>query len=1011
SVFTFHAFGTDIMGRYREYFYNGADFSAADDLARHRIITDILDSLPYDNPLRSKMNDRYTHINDILSAISDLKRAGFTDAEFNALLDAAETTIDTAGKLLGSIFENRISKATKTALENILPQIESIDESMPLEGAISLREVLANSLQHTINEAENHEKVTPPITAWKNEWMTRDVNKNQILKAQKSLPKLRALHLIYGLYLREMERNELYDYDDMIMQVVHAMEVYDDLRYDLQEKYQYIMVDEFQDTNMAQMRILHNLTNNPIVEDSPNILVVGDDDQAIYGFQGAEVSNILNFQHTYPKTTNITLIDNYRSTQAILDSARNVIIQGTERLETHLPELNKALTSHRKSATTNVELVSTPTPHDERHWVATSIKSILADTDTPPSEIAIIARKHADLISLISYLTELDIPISYDRKDNVLDDEAVIVLEKISEVIHALGVGEYSRVNALLPEVISHPAWSIEPTAAWEIGITAYRDRKHWLEVMREHSKTKIFAQWLIACSAQAQHLPLERMMDIIIGNTSIDDSYTSPYKEYFFGANAHKEDMSTYSSHLKNLSAIRSALQKHSFDIATPQLSNFLDFIDACRVSNTSITSMRHIGDDASGVQLLTAHGSKGLEFNHVFILNTTDAMWGEKANGKSSSISFLPHLRLRRNNNDYDERLRLFFVAMTRARQGLHMSFAIDNDTSKEMLLAAFLHDDTLPVHAQPASTSKQNTTNIAEHLWYAPIVNVPQITMEDYLLPILKDYKLSATHVNRFIDVTTGGPQRFIIDTLLRFPSAKSAVAGYGTAIHAALQRAHDHVRSTGSLLPEEDILHEFEKHLDKQELTDDERRDFLQKGSDSLSAFLRTHHGNFTKEQFAELNFAHQDVAINDALLTGKIDVVSFNKEDMTATVTDYKTGSTLTSWEKGLEYQKIKAHKYRQQLLFYKLLIENSRDWRRYTMTEGILQFVEPDAAKNIVDLKLQNIEQEEVDRFKKLIEIIWKHIMALDFPDTSHYDNSIAGIRQFEEDLLNNLES
>lgn len=90
------------------------------------------------------------------------------------------------------------------------------------------------------------------------------------------------------------------------------MEINADLRFDLQEKYHYIMVDEFQDTNMAQMRILHNLTNNPVVEDMPNILVVGDDDQAIYGFQGAEIGNILNFEQRYPNTKHIALTDNYR---------------------------------------------------------------------------------------------------------------------------------------------------------------------------------------------------------------------------------------------------------------------------------------------------------------------------------------------------------------------------------------------------------------------------------------------------------------------------------------------------------------------------------------------------------------------------------------------------------------------------------------------------------------------------------------------------------------------------
>jgi len=1005
SVYTFHAFGTEIMGRYREYFYHGADFRPADDLTRHRIVTEILDSLPYDSPLRSRMNDKYTALGDILAAISDLKRAGLTDGEFGLLLDAAQTTVDTAGKLLSEVFAGRVSKATRDALEAACEKIEGIDETLPLAGIMSLKDVLASSIHHAVEAADAHEKTTPPITEWKKEWMTADADKKQILKAQKALPKLRALNLIYSLYLQKMQHDELYDYDDMIMQVVHAMEVYDDLRFDLQEKYQYIMVDEFQDTNMAQMRILHNLTNNPIVEDTPNVLVVGDDDQAIYGFQGAEVGNILSFRHNYPRTVNITLTENYRSIQPVLDGAREVIVQGSERLENHMPELDKTLVSKGGQKASTLEIVNFAAPHDERTSVAASIQSLIKG-GVRPNEIAVIARKHSDLVSLISYLGEQDVHISYDRRDNVLDDEAVLLLGHTGLVVDAISAGSYHDANALLPELLSHPVWGIDPAVVWEISLAAHKDRKHWLEVMRDHKATKELFIWFVAAAGQSQHLPLERIIDVLLGNSTLIESYTSPLKEYFFSSDKAESDMSSYSAHLKNLTAIRNALREHTFESETPKLADFLEFIAENRETDTRITSTRHIGEDSESIQLLSAHGSKGLEFDHVFIINATDHMWGEKASGKSSAISFLPHLRLRQNSNSYDERLRLFYVAMTRARQGLHISYANENDAAKEMLRAAFLLGSSLPERAEQAGTSEEAELATAEHMWYAPIINVPPITKRQYLAPILETYKLSATHINRFIDVTTGGPQQFLLNTLLRFPSAPSAVANYGTAIHATLQRAHDHVRATGSLQPEEDILHEFEKNLDRMEFTDTERRDYLQRGVDALRAFLRARHDGFVPTQQAELNFTHQDVRIGDAHLTGKLDVVDFDKDARTAKVTDYKTGASLSSWERGQDYQKIKAHKYRQQLLFYKLLIENSRDWRNFTVTEGILQFVEPTPAGQIVDLRLDTIDSEELERFTKLIGIIWQRINNLDFPDTSDYSQDYSGVVAFERDLL-----
>ncbi|MDB5176517.1 MAG: uvrD [Candidatus Saccharibacteria bacterium] len=1005
SIFTFHTFGTEIMSRYREYFYQGATFSSADNLARHRIVTEILDSLDYDNPLSSKMNGKYTAVDDIITAISDLKRAGLTNTEFDALLDATQATVEIAGKLLTEVFAQRISTATRDALADVLTTIESIDETIPLENIISFKTVLATSIQHAVDAATSHPKTTPPLTAWKKEWMTSDIHKNQILKVQKSLPKLRALSYAYGLYLQIMEKAELIDFDDMIMQVVHAMEVHDDLRYDLQEKYQYIMVDEFQDTNMAQMRILHNLTNNPIVEDKPNILVVGDDDQAIYGFQGAEVGNILNFRHTYHDTTQITLKDNYRSVQPILDGARNVIVQGSERLETFLPELDKSLVSHNTKSDVIGTITNLATPHDERSDVARSIRSLI-DGGVKPNEIAVIARRHSDLVSLLSYLAEQNIPISYDRRDNVLDDEVIIQLERIGRIVHAISIGEHDEANSLLPELISHPAWAIPAVTVWEISLTAHKNNEQWLETMRGHEATKKLFAWIIFAAQQSQHLPLERMVDILIGNTSFDDVYTSPLKAYFF-SNANREnDTSNYTAHLENLSTIRMRLREYIATMAEPLLADFLDFITANRDNNAQITSYRHIGEDTATVRLLSAHGSKGLEFDHVFIINATDSMWGEKASGKSPAIAFPPHLRLRQNSNSYDERLRLFYVAMTRARQGLHISYANENDSTKEVLRAGFLIDSPLSYREEQAHTDSATQLRAAEHLWYAPIINIPPVTMQEYLAPILDNYKLSATHVNSFIDVTAGGPQHFLLSTMLRFPSAPTAAASYGIAIHSTLQRAHDHVRATGSLQPEEDILHEFEKNIDRIALTEDEHRQYLQRGSDALRAFLNEKYNSFSSSQQAELDFKYQDVQIDDIRLTGKLDVAQFDKDTRSATVIDYKTGAALTSWEKGQDFHKIKAHKYRQQLLFYKLLVENSRDWRGYTMNEGILQFVEPDKTGRIIDLRLSDIEPEELERFTKLITVIWRHINELSFPDTSHYDASIKGIQQFEADLL-----
>lgn len=1004
SIFTFHAFGTEIMGRYREYFYNGASFKPADDLRRHEILTSILDTLKYDDPLKSRMNGEYTSIRDIIKAISDLKRAGLTDSEFKLLLDVLQGTVDVANPILKDVFASRISTSTVVSLNDALAKIKTFQEDAPISGMAAFHDVLTRSIEHALLEASNHPKTTPPVTEWKKQWMTADVDKSQVLKAYKNLPKLRSLAHVYGKYLEIMQKSELLDYDDMIMQVVHAIEVNPDLKADLQEKYQYIMVDEFQDTNLAQMRIIHNLTDSEVNDGNPNLMVVGDDDQAIYGFQGAEVGNILSFREMYPASKLITLTENYRSVQDVLDGAREVIIQGEDRLERHYKELNKQLTSRSKQARETLEIVGFETTHNERDWVAKSVRKLI-DDGAQPGEIAIIGRKHNDLVSLLSYLSKQEVPISYDKRDNILEDEVIVQLELLARVVNFLAIGEFDEANSLMPELLAHPAWGISPETIWEVSLASYRNTSLWLETMSSRPDTSAFHKWIITTASQALFLPLERIVDILIGNTTLFEDYTSPLKAYFFKNPDQTENIAAYTSHLENLSTLRRLLREHTSDESSARISDLLDFIDENRSTDTKITSYRHIGNDEASVQLMSAHGSKGLEFNHVFILNATDQMWGEKASGKSSVIGFPENMRLAQSSGSYDERLRLFYVAMTRARVGLHISFASENDSAKEVLMAAFLLGNPVKLH-EITDDSATAHEEAAVHNWYAPIINIPKVTMQDYLKPVLDTYKLSATHVNSFIDVTRGGPEHFLLNSLLKFPSAPNVNSTFGTILHSVLQRVHDHLRATSKLLPEEDILNSFETSLNKLPLTDDERKNLTERGCDALRAFMRAKGESFNKDQQAEVNFINQGVVIGDASLTGKLDVVEFDKAAKTVIVTDYKSGKTLETWDKGDKYDKIKAHKYRQQLMFYKLLIENSREWSDYTMANGVLQFIEPTKAGEIIDLQLSDIDSEELERFKQLVQAVWKHVHALKFPDTSSYSQDIKGVLAFEDDLL-----
>ncbi len=1004
AIHTFHSFGAEIINQNGDFFYHGANFRAADELSSYELLRAIFDDLEYTSPLASKMNGEYTHLGDTLTTISELKKSGLTSDELLQILDANDEVIDSVEPLLSAVFGARLSKTTADALRTIIEPIATSGGDVPTPGIVPLSQVLVDSLKQAISLADETNS-TKPITAWRNTWMKKNDDGDFILKTRERQLKLRAVSFIYYQYLMKMQESELYDFDDMILRVVHAMEVFPGLQYNLQEKHQYIMVDEFQDTNMAQMRILYNLTNNPASEGRPNILVVGDDDQAIYSFQGADISNIINFRHTYQAVRTITLTDNYRSAAPILQHSREVITQGEGRLENIIDDIDKTLVPHRSSAGSSVLLVETATKHDERLQLVQSIKARI-DSGQPAESIAVLARRHHEIISLLPYFLDADINVNYERRDNVLDIRPIVTLESIASLLVALYENKHDQVNALLPELLAHPAMPFSPTDIWKLSLTAYSQHTSWMEVMATTPAFVPLHAWLVTVAGQVPHTPLEYILDTIMGrDTPAGCEFTSPLFAYFFPAEKLSTHPDEYLVYLEALRTIRTKLRDYQQN-ETPTLRTLLSFIALHRQLGSVITSIRpHVDRQQGAVNLMTAHKSKGLEFDSVYLIGAIDTAWGERVRSRSRLISYPENLPLAPVGDTLSERMRLFFVAMTRARKQLVISYSASDDNGKDTLCASFLLATALQPQVIAFEHDAAQLVSGAEQRWYEPIVSLSAGTMQELLAPTLENYKLSVTHFNNFLDVSRGGPQAFLMNNLLRFPQAMSPSAAYGSAIHKTLQHAHAHVAATKSQRPVEDVLKDFEQNLRDQHLSEADFANYFQKGSDTLNAFLQQKYDTFTPTQKVELNFAGQQVKIGDAHLTGSLDLVDISKEDKTIIVSDYKTGKASTSWTGKTDYEKIKLHKYKQQLMFYKLLVEQSRDYNQYTVPKGCLQFVEPTPRGDILSLE-ESCTAEELETFTRLIKAVWHKIITLDLPDTSTYDQNYKGMLAFERDLL-----
>ena len=1021
AIQTFHSFSTEIINHHSEYFYRGADFSPADEVATYSILTDIFEELDYNNPLASKMNGDFTHLRDTAQVISELKQAGLSSSELLQIIDSNEKLLDAVEPELAAIFANRISKTTIALLPPIANKIAELPAPQLPPAIAPLADALALSLARAFDEAVASGKTTP-ITAWRNTWLEKDAHGEFVFKDRKRHAKLRATAPIYDRYLAEMRQAELFDYDDMILNVVQAIEQYPDLRFNLQERYQYIMVDEFQDTNLAQLRILFNLTDTPH-GDAPNIMAVGDDDQAIYSFQGADVGNIHRFRKRYPNHASVVLTDNYRSSQTILDRAREIIVQASGRLETSM-DIDKHLLAHTNDTNSQVTLSALPSRQEEFAWIAESIQENITK-GIKPSEIAVIARRHSDLIALLPYLNRANIAVNYERRDNVLNDEHIQLLELMTRVCVDIAAGEHDEANSLLPELIAQPMFGFDSEAIWRLSLQAYRNRTNWLEAMLTSPTFQPLAKWLLDRAKASLTEPLETFLDTLIGvpqnytaNDDTDDdndavrkptkshrnAFISPFYQYYFNSDILGSSPDTYLTALEALQTLRSKLREGTPD-NTLLASDFLTLIDTYRQLNIPVVSIRRASETAqNAINLMSAHKSKGLEFDTVYVINSIDSMWGERVRSRSRLIGYPENLAISPNADSYDERIRLYFVTMTRAKRQLYLTYARSDDTAKDTLKASFLAGTNLQeIDRQPSSTAA--LAEQSEIVWHNRLTAPINRTMKELLAPTLENYKLSITHLNNFIDVTRGGPQNFLLNNLLRFPQAKSANAIYGTLIHAVLQHAHSHLAASGTRKPIEDITGEFIRLLHQQNLSDTDLALYSKRGIEALEAFLSAKYDTFKPSQKPELSFAGQGVVLGQARLTGSLDLVDIDNQ--TITVTDYKTGKPSTSWTGKSDYEKIKLHKYRQQLMFYELLCANSRDYAKYDFGGAILQFVEPDSRGDIYQLD-DRFSRDELADFQRLIAAVWRCITTLELPDISSYQASYQGMIQFEKDLISN---
>jgi DNA helicase-2/ATP-dependent DNA helicase PcrA len=257
-----------------------------------------------------------------------------------------------------------------------------------------------------------------------------------------------------------------------------------------------------------------------------------------------------------------------------------------------------------------------------------------------------------------------------------------------------------------------------------------------------------------------------------------------------------------------------------------------------------------------------------------------------------------------------------------------------------------------------------------------------------------------------MNNFLNITEGGPLYFIEQNLLHFPQPKNVAGVFGSAVDRALTEFVMYPKyNAGEIAPIKHILGIFTRELAKGRLAAHEFKKQEKRGIDVLTAYHKKRKDFFLQTDQVQVDFKSEGVVIDNAVLTGKLDLLRTLENEYH--VVDFKTGRSYEEWEapRQNDNDKIKLHRYKQQLIFYKILLEHSAHYK-LPVDSIALEFVESiTEEKEPITLPYEPTPTE-VERTKKLIAAVYKKIITLDFPDTSAYTQDLSGIVQFEDDLL-----
>jgi DNA helicase-2/ATP-dependent DNA helicase PcrA len=682
----------------------------------------------------------------------------------------------------------------------------------------------------------------------------------------------------FARYQELMARESAVDFGDQIVLALTLLRARAHVRTAYQRRFRYIMVDEFQDTNHAQFEMVKLLAAR-----HRNLCVVADDDQAIYRFRGAAVSNVLDFVAQYPDAPRVVLTENFRSHQAILDVAHRLIrYNDPDRLEARDPEVSKQLVAVREPPGPPPQHLHFDTGSQEADEVARMIHDRVAAGTWSHQDVAILVRSNGDADAFLRSLNLREVPWTFSGNAGLYGRPEVRLLIAFLRAV-AYPDDSVSVHYLASSDIYNVPIVDLTWCATW-----AERKHRPLFEVLR---RLDALADLRDALSEEGRYAIQALVADLERFMERAREMPTGELLYQFLVDSGRLDRMSKAESardeaEVQNISKFFRRIQDAARALRYDNVREFVRHLDAL-IDAGDDPAVAEADVETPAVHVLTVHKAKGLEFPVVFLVGLVQDKFPSRARKDALEVplELRPDAPPPADFHRKEER-RLFYVGLTRARRQLFLTSARDYGGSRERKVSQFV----LEALDLPRDAARPFTGRAVEEIRrFAP----PAETGALEPAPMAPDQELVISH--KQIETYRSCPLRYRYSYVLHVPQPRHHALVYGATVHEVVE-FYLRRRAAGNFTPLEDLLAEYEKKWVNQGFLSWEHQEARKAaGRETLTRFWQHEEAEGVRPSFVEKDFGF---ALGADRVRGRLDRV--DEELLGAVIVDYKTGEVATA---------------------------------------------------------------------------------------------------------------